>query len=144
LGGLVIAVAAGCGSRNNAVNNPFRDFQIDDELTHAVYTYQFPDSAVDMEYFADKGEGLGISTANDHSVTVGFHRPKEDSSDFSGTTAEMDTNNNGNFFDDTAIPASGSGSFSDTGDKLTLNVSIVGIINFNSTGDLISTRPIGG
>ncbi len=147
--GSALALMVGCGSSKNAVDNPFRDFQIDDELASAIYTYRFPSSTIDMQYFPDRAEVLGISTSDDHTMVIGFHGPKIDAKNFSISDAETDANNNGNFFDDPALPVTGNstGTFSSTGNELTLDMTVlVGVVpvQISGTGSLSSTRPIGG
>ena len=138
-------LVAACG--DDAVDNPFRNFQIQDELASDVYVYDFPESTVEVQYFADIDQVVGVSRSDDGLIEVGFFGPPLDERTFSITAAALDSNGNGDFLDEDDIPLTreSSGSFSETGDQLDVDFEVdlglgIGAFAFTGTGELDAVR----
>lgn len=140
---LTSVLTAGCGS--NTTNNPFRNFQIEDELDGHTYVYDFQESTGEVRYDPTLDVVIGVNRSTDGAFAVGYWGTPLSPVTFTITTAAVDTNGDGNFFDEDPIPLTGesAGTFSETGDELRLDLFLdPGLfdVDFGGTGRLVDIR----
>ncbi len=140
-------LASGCGS--NSTVNPFRNFQITDELNGHKYIYDFSVSTGEVWYDPTVNLVYGINKSTDQTIGVGYFGPPATDKTFTITTATMDSNGDGDFFTNeasVALTGDSVGTFSDTGDKLELALFLqpgLFSVDFSGTGDLKDIQPVG-
>lgn len=143
---MTLPFTAACG---DDVNNPFRNFQIDDELAQNLYVYDFTDATIEVRYYPETNQVVGVSRAKDRPLEVGFFGPPLDSRTFTIVAAALDSNGNGDFLDEEDIPLTreSSGSFSENGEGFRLDLEVdlglgFGAVTFTEVGELQDIRDL--
>ncbi|MBK7976557.1 MAG: hypothetical protein IPK07_25915 [Deltaproteobacteria bacterium] len=135
---------AGCGDTKDRFG-PDVNFTIKEELANQTFIYNFTEGEVRIRYFADVDSVVGVSVSSDNAFCVGIVGTPIGADKFQILGAAADSNNNGNFLDETLVPVTrdSTGTFESNADKLLIDMEAVvaGVpIHFGDRGDFVRTE----
>lgn len=128
-------------------DDPGTNFTITDDLDDSIYVYNFDEAQVAVRYFPSTNSVVAVADSYNGLFTVGIIGQPIGADSFQVLGAAVDTNNNGNFLDETLIPVTrnSSGVFSDNAKHLTMDVDVLvngTAIGFADRGNLDHTEDV--
>lgn len=128
-------------------DDPGTNFTITDDLDDSIYVYDFDEAAVAVRYFSATNSVVAVADSYNGLFSVGIIGQPIGADSFQVLGAAVDSNNNGNFLDETLIPVtrSSNGAFSDNVRHLTLDVDVLvngTSITFGDRGRLDHTEDV--